>query len=48
MKSDRASFPGAYGTLLAARLDSPDGPPRAHALFAHCFTCRGNRTFGAD
>jgi alpha/beta superfamily hydrolase len=25
--------------MLAARLDAPDGPPRAHALFAHCFTC---------
>jgi putative redox protein len=25
--------------MLAARLDLPDGPPRAFALFAHCFTC---------
>lgn len=25
--------------MLAARLDSPDDPVRAHALFAHCFTC---------
>jgi len=24
---------------LAARLDLPAGPPRAFALFAHCFTC---------
>ena len=24
---------------LAARLDLPDTPPRAFALFAHCFTC---------
>ena len=39
MKSDKATFPGAHGALLAARLDAPDGPPRACALFAHCFTC---------
>jgi uncharacterized protein len=25
--------------MLAARLDLPVGPPRAQALFAHCFTC---------
>ena len=39
MQSEQASFPGAHGTLLAARLDAPDEPARAHALFAHCFTC---------
>lgn len=39
MQSHQASFSGAHGTMLAARLDAPDGPPRAHALFAHCFTC---------
>jgi uncharacterized OsmC-like protein/alpha/beta superfamily hydrolase len=33
------SFPGAFGTRLAARLDAPAGTPLAHALFAHCFTC---------
>jgi putative redox protein len=33
------SFPGAFGTALAARLDSPAGAPRACAVFAHCFTC---------
>ncbi len=32
-------FPGSHGALLSARLDLPDGPPRAYALFAHCFTC---------
>ena len=30
---------GQSGTELAARLDLPAGPPRAFALFAHCFTC---------
>lgn len=39
MKSERADFPGSNGTLLAGRLDTPDEPARAHALFAHCFTC---------
>jgi len=33
------SFPGAFGTTLAARLDSPLGAPLACAVFAHCFTC---------
>ncbi|MEH6435101.1 alpha/beta hydrolase family protein [Massilia sp. DD77] len=32
-------FPGADGQMLAARLDLPDGPVRAYALFAHCFSC---------
>jgi putative redox protein len=39
MQTHKASFPGAHGMLLAARLDTPDTPARAHALFAHCFTC---------
>jgi putative redox protein len=33
------SFPGAFGTTLAARLDSPAAQPLACAIFAHCFTC---------
>ena len=33
------TFPGSSGDLLAARLDLPAGPPKAFALFAHCFTC---------
>ena len=37
--SEKVSFPGAHGHTLAARLDRPDKPPRAYALFAHCFTC---------
>jgi putative redox protein len=36
---ERVSFPGGRGAELAARLDLPAGPPRAFALFAHCFTC---------
>jgi uncharacterized OsmC-like protein/fermentation-respiration switch protein FrsA (DUF1100 family) len=32
-------FPGPHGRTLDARLDLPAGPARAHALFAHCFTC---------
>jgi len=30
---------GHTGQALAARLDRPQGPMRAVALFAHCFTC---------
>ena len=37
--SEKVSFPGHTGELLAARLDLPAGEPRAFALFAHCFTC---------
>lgn len=36
---ERVTFPGSQGHQLAARLDLPAGPPRAFALFAHCFTC---------
>ena len=39
MPSEKISFRGATGEQLAARLDLPDGRPRAWALFAHCFTC---------
>ena len=36
---ERVEFPGHSGATLAARLDRPNGPIRAYALFAHCFTC---------
>ncbi len=39
MASRRITFPGHNGDMLAARLDLPDGPHLATALFAHCFTC---------
>ena len=39
MRTERVSFAGHDGGMLAARLDSPDREPRAYALFAHCFTC---------
>jgi putative redox protein len=35
----RATFSGSSGDKLAARLELPDGPVRAFALFAHCFSC---------
>ena len=38
MPVERISFPGHAGTL-DARLDLPEGPVLATALFAHCFTC---------
>ncbi|MDB5360397.1 MAG: yhfA [Rhodospirillales bacterium] len=39
MPVERFEFPSAEGHPLAARLDLPEGPVRAYALFAHCFTC---------
>src|SRR5258707_15741432 len=39
MKSIAVRFPGRHGHDLAARLEMPSRPPRACALFAHCFTC---------
>lgn len=39
MPSTRFDFPGSQGATLASRLDTPDTPPRAWAVFAHCFTC---------
>lgn len=39
MPTKRLTFPGHSGDMLAARLDLPDGPHLATALFAHCFTC---------
>jgi len=38
-RSERVEFTGALGETLAARLEMPDGTPRAFALFAHCFSC---------
>ncbi len=35
----RMIFPNSLGHELAARLDLPSRAVRAHALFAHCFTC---------
>lgn len=35
----KIEFAGHSGAKLAARIDIPDGPVRAWALFAHCFTC---------
>ncbi|MGC9369871.1 MAG: alpha/beta fold hydrolase [Paracoccaceae bacterium] len=39
MPMERITFPGHAGDQLAARLDLPEGPHQATALFAHCFTC---------
>lgn len=39
MPTEKITFTGHSGETLAARLDLPDGPHRATALFAHCFTC---------
>jgi putative redox protein len=39
MPTERFQFEGSEGQQLAAALDTPEGPVRAYALFAHCFTC---------
>jgi putative redox protein len=39
MPAEKFDFRSAQGHQLAALLDRPDGPVRAVALFAHCFTC---------
>ena len=38
MLTQRIDFPGPHGKI-SAKLDAPDGTPRAYGLFAHCFTC---------
>ena len=42
MRNEAFAFQGSDGQPLAGRLDLPDGPARAFALFAHCFTCTKN------
>ena len=42
MQTRPFDFTGASGQQLSGRLDLPDGPARAYALFAHCFTCAKN------
>lgn len=39
MPTERLTFRGHDGHDLSARLDLPQGPHLATALFAHCFTC---------
>ena len=43
MPTERVTFPTREGPTLGGRLELPTGrPPRAFALFAHCFTCTKN------
>jgi uncharacterized OsmC-like protein/alpha/beta superfamily hydrolase len=39
MPSERVEFFSNQGDALAGRLDTPDRPAHAWAVFAHCFTC---------
>ncbi|MGO4915390.1 bifunctional alpha/beta hydrolase/OsmC family protein [Pseudogemmobacter sp. W21_MBD1_M6] len=41
MPTTKIRFAGHTGDMLAARLDLPEGPHLATALFVHCFTCSG-------
>lgn len=46
MRTRRLGFINRRGIELAASLDLPaSSPPRAHAIFAHCFTCNRNYKF---
>jgi putative redox protein len=38
-KSIKTSFIGSHGNQLDARLDLPEGKPKAFVIFSHCFTC---------
>jgi uncharacterized protein len=38
-RSERVTFAGESGVLLAGIVDLPADPPRATAVFSHCFTC---------
>ena len=44
MKSEKIKFKNSQGHELAAKIEFPDGEPKAYALFAHCFTCNKNLT----
>lgn len=39
MPTEKLTFTGHAGHTLDARLDLPNGPHLATAIFAHCFTC---------
>jgi putative redox protein len=39
MPSKKITFTGSQGHKLSAKMDLPEGEPKAYALFAHCFTC---------
>jgi len=41
-QSLKFEFPNSEGQTLAGKLEFPDSPPIAYALFAHCFTCDKN------
>ncbi|MEM7800180.1 MAG: alpha/beta fold hydrolase [Chloroflexota bacterium] len=42
MAYTKVSFKNKRGEGIGARLDLPEGEPKAYALFAHCFTCNKN------
>lgn len=42
MQTKRVTFRNRDGVELSGLIDRPDGPARAMALFAHCFTCTKN------
>lgn len=39
MSAEIFEFTGAEGQRLVGRIEAPASPPRAYAVFAHCFSC---------
>ena len=37
--TEKVTFKGFQGHIMAARLERPEGETKAFAIFAHCFTC---------
>lgn len=42
MQNKKVTFSNEDGHTLSGLMALPEGAPRAHALFAHCFTCSKN------
>ena len=42
MQNEKVTFENEEGQALSGLLASPETPPKAYALFAHCFTCSKN------
>jgi putative redox protein len=42
MQNEKVTFENDDGQVLSGLMALPETPPRAHALFAHCFTCSKN------
>jgi len=48
MPNQNVVFENSHGQSLSGILDTPETPPEAYALFAHCFTCSKNLKAAAN